>query len=121
DRDFRAFARDRLAFGKNTDALARRALGDLLLDDGGTGEAALRAALLADAPQQHRLDRRRGGVDVMAVETEARLQAQRVAGTEPDRLHFRLGEQLARDGFRGIGRRRDLVTVAAGVARAGDV
>src|SRR5687768_6676860 len=68
DGDLRALTRDRLAFGQQPDALARRALGDLLLDDGSAGESALRAPLLADAPQQARFDRRRRGVDVMAVE-----------------------------------------------------
>jgi hypothetical protein len=58
--DLRALARDRFALGQEADALARRALGDLLLDDGGAGEAALHPPLLADAPKQHRLDRRGG-------------------------------------------------------------
>src|SRR5262245_19492798 len=63
DGDFRAFTRDRLAFGQQADALARRSLDDLLLDDGRPRKTALRAALLADAPKQARLDRRRRGVD----------------------------------------------------------
>ena len=61
------------------------------------------------------------GVDVVAVETEAGLEAQRIAGAQTDRLHFRLGQKLAGDGIRGVGRRRDLEAVAAGVARARDV
>ena len=121
DRDLRALARDRLALGQEADALARRALGDLLLDDRGAGEAALHAALLADAPQQARLDRRGRGVDVVAVEAEAGLEAQRIARAQPDRLDLRLGQQLARDRIGGVGRRRDLVAVAAGIARARDV
>src|SRR4051812_21580444 len=86
ERDLRALARDRLALGQQADPLAPRAFGDLLLDDISTGEAALCAALLADAPQQHRLDRRRRGVDVMAVEAEPGLQPERIARAESDRL-----------------------------------
>src|SRR5476651_2368588 len=70
DDDLRAFARDRLALGKKADPLARRTFGDLLLHDGRAREATLYAALLADAPQQHSLDRRRGGVDIVAVQAK---------------------------------------------------
>src|SRR4249920_2878498 len=84
--DLRALARDRLAVGQKTDPLARRAVGDLLLDDRGAREAALLAAFLADAPQQAGLDRRGRGVDVVAVETEAGFEAQRIAGAQTDRL-----------------------------------
>ena len=73
DGDLRTFTRDCLAFGQQPDALARRALGDLLLDDGGAGKSTLRAAVLADAPQQACFDRRRRGVDVVTVEAEARV------------------------------------------------
>src|SRR6266508_5650628 len=76
DGDLCAFARDCLAFGQQPDALARSALGNLLLDDGSTGESALRAALLADAPQQARFDRRGHGIDVVAVKAETGLEAQ---------------------------------------------
>src|SRR5919106_1985197 len=121
DGDLGALARDRLALGQQTDTLARRTLGDLLLDDGGAGEAALQAAFLADAPQQARFDRRGRGVDVVAVEAETGLEAQRIARAEPDRLHLRLGQELAGNGVGGIGRRGYLEAVAAGVARARDV
>src|SRR5262245_47448148 len=70
DSDLRPLARNRLAVGQQADALARCAVGDLLLDHGGAREASLRAALLADAPQQARLDRRGRAVDVVAVEAE---------------------------------------------------
>src|SRR5262249_25464883 len=79
ERDLAAFARDRLALGQQPDALARRALGDLLLDDGRPGEAAVGAALLADAPHQARFDRCGGGVDVVTVEAEAGFEAQPIA------------------------------------------
>ncbi len=88
---------------------------------GAPGEAALLAALLADAPQQARLDGRGRGVDVVAVETEAGFEPQRVARAQTDRLDLRLGQKLAGDGIRGVGRRRDLEAVAAGIARARDV
>src|SRR5471032_3070686 len=44
--DLRAVARDRLAFGQQADALARRARRDLALNDRGAGKAAGDAALL---------------------------------------------------------------------------
>src|SRR5476651_2435090 len=118
DDDLRTFARDRLAFGKKADPLARRTFGDLFLHNGRAREAALHAALLADTPQQHGLDRSRGGVDVMAVQAEACLETQRVTGAEADRFHFRLSQQLSRDGLGSICRSGDLVAVAAGVAGA---
>src|SRR5262252_7976677 len=92
DCDLAAFARDRLALGQQPDALARRALCDLLLDDGRPGEAAVGAALLADAPHQARFDRRGGGVNVVTVEAKSRFESQRIARAEADRLHLRLGQ-----------------------------
>src|ERR671912_2261302 len=88
DGDLGALARDRLAFGQQADAFARRALGDLLLDDSRARETTLRAAFFADAPQQARFDRRRGGVDVVAVKAESRFEAQRISCAEPDRLYL---------------------------------
>src|SRR5882757_6913940 len=121
ERYVRALARDRLALGQQADPLARRAVGDLLLDGRGAGETALYPALLADAPQQARLDRRGRGVYVVAVEAETGFEAERIARAQTDRLDLRLGQKLARDGIGGIGRRRNLEAVAAGIARARDV
>src|ERR671919_2525240 len=117
DGDLGTLARDCLALGPETDTLARRTLGDLLLDDGSAREAALRAAFLADAPQQARFDRRGRGVDVVAVEAETGLKAQRIARAEPDRLDLGLSEQLARDRIGGVAGGRNLEAVAAGIAR----
>ena len=52
-------------------------------------EAALAAAALLHRPHEVGLDRARRLVDVVAVEAEAGLEAQRVARAEPDRLHAR--------------------------------
>src|SRR3954469_19691700 len=86
DRDLRALAGDRLALGQEADPFARCALGDLLPDHRGAGEAApsrsICAAFLADAPQQAGLDRRRGGVDVVAPEAKPGLETQRIACAE---------------------------------------
>src|SRR5262245_32458667 len=97
DRNLRALARDRLALGQQADAPARRAFGDLPLDDGSAGEATRGAALLADAPQQARFDGRGRGVDVVAVEAEAGLEAQRIARAETDGLDLGLCQKLAGD------------------------
>jgi len=79
------------------------------------------AALLADAPQQDGLDGRGRGVDIVAIEAETGFEAQRIAGAQADRLDLRLGQKLAGDGIGGIGRRRNLEAVAAGIAGTRDV
>ncbi len=117
----RALARGRPPVGQDADAQARRAFGEFLLDAGGAREAAFRAAALLDRPGQASLDRRRGGVDVVAVEAEPGLEAQAVAGAEADRLHARIGQKLLRQG-NGIGAlHRDLDAVLARVAGARDM
>ena len=83
--DLRALAGGRLALGPEPDQLARRPLLELAQDDLGTGEAALLAPPLADRPGEPGLDRGGGGVDVVAVERQAGLQAQRVARTQAGR------------------------------------
>ena len=81
-----AVAGRRLAGRADADALAADAFGELLLDDGGAGKAAFGAAALLDRPDKPAFDRRRGGVDVVTVEAETALEAQRVAGAEADGL-----------------------------------
>ena len=61
------------------------------------GKPPSRAAPLGDGEGQVGLDRRRGLVEVVAVERQPGLEAQRIARAEADRLHLRLGEQRARD------------------------
>src|SRR5436305_5670306 len=77
DRDLRALAPARLALGPDGDPSARRARGDLLPDNRSARKAALDAAFLADAPQQHGFDRRRRGVDVVAVQARSGREAPR--------------------------------------------
>src|SRR6266404_3985373 len=119
--DLRAIARNRLSLGQQADALARRTRGDLLLDDLCAGKAASDATLLADAPEQARLGGCRAGVDVVAIEAKAGLESQRIARAEADRLDLGRGQKLAGDRLGRLGRSRDLIAVATGIARAGDV
>src|SRR3546814_18342049 len=73
------------------------------------------------APLLHRPDQvgfDRGGVlvEVMTVEAEARLQAQRVACAEPRRRPLGLRPPAPRDLPGLLGRHRDLLSVLAGVS-----
>ena len=88
-----ALAGRRAALGLDADAHAGGAVRDLALDAVGARKAAFLAAALLDRPDQAGLDGRGRGVDVVAVEAEARLEAQRIAGAEADGLHFGIGEQ----------------------------
>ena len=93
--DLGALARRRAAVRLDADAAALGAVGQLVLDALGAGEAALAAAALLHRPDEIGLDRARRLVDVVAIEAEARLQAQRVARAEPDRLaRLRSQQQL---------------------------
>ena len=86
----------------------------------GAGEALLHLAALADRPGEVRFDGRRRFVDVVAVEAEARFEAQAVARAEADGRDVRVGEQHAREGGRDVARDGDFVAVLAGVAGARD-
>ena len=116
-----ALARRRTAFRLDADADAGGTVPDLALDALGTREAPLLAAALLDRPDQAGLDGRGRGVDVVAVEAQARLEPQRIARAETDGLHLRIGEQ----GVPELGRIRrvagDLETVLARIAGTGDV
>src|SRR5262249_52918279 len=98
---------------------ARSQLRQNLLGPGKTASpcAAVAAALLY-GPFQRGLDRRRGGVDVVAVEAQPRPQPQTVARAEPDRQYVLIGQQQARELLGLCGRYRNLITVLAGVTRA---
>ena len=120
--DDRAFARRRAAFGLDADALARSALrqsrGAMRV---GADEAAFAAPPLADRPDEVGLDRARRLVDVMAIEAEARLEPQRIAGAEPDRLDLGSASRGLHQLRRILGGDRDLEAVLAGIAGARDM
>ena len=116
--DLGALARRRASVGPDADALPLGAIGQLVLNALGAGEAALAAPPLLDRPGEARLDGAGGLVDVVAVEAEARLQAQRVARAEADRLHAVLRQQQLRQRLRVLRRNRDLEAVLAGIAGA---
>src|SRR5207249_10068622 len=74
-------------------------------------------------PTEAGLDGVRGLVDVVAVEREARLQTQRVARPQADRLEpgvASCGEQRVPDRARVVVRDEDLESVFARVAGPGD-
>jgi hypothetical protein len=80
------------------------------------------ALLELDRPAEPGLERVGGLVDLVAVEREARLEPERVAGAEPDGLDAgRLAEaqELAPDGGRVVPGAEELEAVFARVARAG--
>src|SRR5689334_3179587 len=109
-----------LAFGQDSHALAFGSLGQLLLDDRGTGKSAILAPACADAPGEPRLDRCRRRVDVVSVKAKACLQPQRIPRTEADRLYLRHLQQPARQRLGMIVGHGAFETVFAGVAGAGD-
>src|SRR5690606_37361696 len=104
----------------DADAPPRSTFAELTENRFGAGEPAFRAPALADRPGKPRLDRRRRLVDVLAVQAQARLEPQRVAGAQASRLDLGLGEQTARQRLHVCGGHRDLEPVLAGVAGAGD-
>ena len=119
-----AFAHRHPLQADQADPLGGRAGGELAVDHRGAGVAAVARAAgaphLLDRPGEAGFDRRGGRVDVVAVQAQAGLQAQRVARAQADRADLGLREQRARQRFGLLGRHRDLEAVLAGVARAGD-
>ena len=120
----RAFAYRRAALGPQADAAARRAFFEVrenLLRAGKTARAgAAAAAALLHRPFQRALDRRRRGVDVVAIETEPGFQPQAVARAETDRKHIRVFQQRRHQRLGLCGRNRNLKAVLAGIAGARD-
>ena len=99
--DLGAVAHRRAAQRAEADALARRAVAQARAGCARRPESRRRrAASLGDGEGEVGLDRRGGLVEVVAVERQARLQAERIARAEADRLHLRLGEQRAGDRLR---------------------
>ena len=70
------------AVGDQAAQPACRAVGAFLLEGGPPGEGAL---VPADHPTQPRLERRDARTELVAVQRQARLEAQRVAGTQSGR------------------------------------
>src|SRR5271169_3405819 len=87
-----------------TDPASRRAARKLGADASGAGKAALFAPPLGYRPGKARLDRARRFVDVMPVEAQSRLEPQRIAGPQTDRLDLRLAEKAAGEGDGLLGR-----------------
>src|SRR5262249_60301109 len=84
--DLGPLARRRAAVRLEPDTAARRPVGELILDARGAGKAAFVAPPPRDRPGKPGLDRRRGLVDVVAVEAQARFQSERIAGAEASEL-----------------------------------
>jgi hypothetical protein len=120
--EVRAFAHRHALEADEADPLDRRAVGELPAIALGAGIAAGALAAgpahLLDRPGEAGLDRRGGGVDVVAVEAQARLEPQRVARAEAGGRDLGLGEQGARERLGLGGGDRDLEAVFAGVAGA---
>ena len=92
---------------------------ELRLDDVAADEIALLAAGLADGPGQAGFDGTNVLVEVVAVEAQARLQAEGIARAEAAHAGVGVLEELLREGD-GVGLlERDLEAVLAGVPRAG--
>lgn len=93
--------------------------------DGGCARIAARAgsactAGLGEREGEGGLDGGGCGVDVVAVERQARFKAQRIAGAEADGFAGLVSEELAGEVFGMAGGHRHLEAVFAGVAGAGD-
>ena len=73
------------ALDGEADALADRTIVQLLRDARPAGEAPLGAAALGERKGQVGLHGRRMLIEIVAVERQARLQPERIAGAEPDR------------------------------------
>jgi hypothetical protein len=76
----------------------------------GTCETAFRLAALGNGEGEIGLYRRDLLVKVVAVERQAGLEPQRIAGAEADRLHLRLRREQLRHLHRILGRHRNLET-----------
>jgi hypothetical protein len=79
------------------------------------------SARLADRPGQPGLDRRDFGGQLVSVETQPGLEAQRIAGAEARRRHGVVGEKASGQGLDSGGRHGQLEAILTGVAGAGDV
>ena len=114
-------AGDAAAPNGQADQLLARALGLGLLERGPADEVALLAEL--DHSTEARLERGRVGAQLVAVERHPGLQAQRVAGAEPDRNDAGRSARLHQgipDAAGGGDLHEDLEAVLARVAGAGD-
>ncbi len=119
--DVAALAGRRAALKAQTDTAASGSVAQFALNTVRAGKSAFVAAAFSDRPDKIRLHGGCGLVDVVAVEAEARFQAERVAGAQANRLHQRMGEQRARQIFGPVGDDGNLEAVLAGIARPADM
>src|ERR1043166_647375 len=119
--DLGTFARRHAPLGPQPDAQAARAVAQFGKHALGARKSAFLAPALLDRPGESGFDRRGAGVDVVAVEAEPRLEAQRVARAEADRLHLAVAEQALGDRAHAVRLDGNLIAVLAGVAGAADV
>src|SRR6202043_2844287 len=89
---WRALAYRRTALGPQPDAAARGASlklrQDLVRARKTAGARAAIAAALLNGPFQRAFHRRRGGVDIVAIQAKPGLEPQAVARPQPDRQHL---------------------------------
>src|SRR5690606_32072131 len=118
--DQRALARGQAAFERETDALRVGPVFDQTEDALGARKAAVGAATLADREAEAGGDRVGVGRKILPVERQPRLQPQRIARAEADRLDLDLGAEATGDRLRVLGRNRELEPVLASITRAAD-
>src|SRR5690606_16257087 len=118
--DRRALARGQAAFERETDALRVGPVFDQTEDALGARKAAVGAATLADREAEAGGDRVGVGRKIVPVKRQPRLQPQRIARAEADRLDLDLGAEAAGDRLGMLGRNRELEPVLTGIARAAD-
>src|SRR5205823_8899593 len=121
DQDLRSLTRRNAAVHLQADAPPVRSALQLVQNAGCARESALLTPALPDRPGKSRLDRRGARVDIVPIKAQTRFQAQRVAGAEPDQLHFRMREQALDDGADPNRLDRNLEAILAGIARPADV
>src|SRR5690606_27916072 len=98
---------DALMAGSGRDGRLKRCRAD---------KAAFAAQRLGDGPEKPGIDRRRIGIDVLAVQAKTALEAQRVARGEARPLAACVGEQAISERRALFDRHGDLEPVLAGVA-----
>src|SRR5438477_205637 len=119
--DLGALAGRDAALGLEADPRTGGTVAQFRKDARGARKAAGLAAALLDRPGEPRLDRRGRRVDVVAVQAQPGLEAERVARAEPDRFDVRMGQQAFHDGAQAGGFDGDFEAVLAGIAGAADV
>ena len=119
--NFRPLPRRCATLGQDADALTFRAVREFGSDARRTRISTALAPSLLNAPGEIGFDRRGRRVDVVAVEAQARFEAETVARPEANRRDARIGEQAFGESDDVVLVHGDLVAVLAGVARTRDV